>query len=299
MRRARFGLFRWVEKTWNLPWRLKGAFLGAPILVIALAVTLSVVVATGGDGGSAEGGVAQAPSPAATITPSPTSTPTPKPTAKPMSSPTPAPLPTQAQSPAPAAEPALTSAEVIGCEGGESDGWDDAFNLRPHGFTPFPAPLKLTTDPAACEDLWLAAYDDGYFRGTNDKCSIVSDYIEVATTGELEFCGLEPPPAPPVWPPHPLLDSETAILFAKGWMLGDADATVRLAVANPPIHYSELEAAGAACQAEYDPNMIWWAVVCQAQEYACILEGIIIWCPTYSVKLCVSDIEPFDVFAPC
>lgn len=97
----------------------------------------------------------------------------------------------------------LNAAEVIECEGGQFDGWDDAFNLRSYGFTPFPASLKRTTDPVACEALWLTAYDDGYSSGTNDKCSIVSDYIEVASPEELEFCRLEPPPPPPPQKPTP------------------------------------------------------------------------------------------------
>ena len=85
-------------------------------------------------------------------------------------------------------EPVLTAAEEIECSFGESDGWDDAFDLWAYGFTPPPSSILLTTDPATCEAIWLLAYDDGYLRGWRDRCTIVYDYIDVATPEELEFC---------------------------------------------------------------------------------------------------------------
>ncbi|MDK1039661.1 MAG: hypothetical protein QGD91_12250 [Actinomycetota bacterium] len=101
-----------------------------------------------------------------------------------------------------APKPGLTAAEVIECEFGQFDGWDDAFNLKSYGATLFPASLKATTDPVACETLWLTSYDGGYSEGTTDLCNLVLEYIDVASPEDLVFCGLEaettpiPTPAP-------------------------------------------------------------------------------------------------------
>ena len=147
-------------------------------------------------------------------TPTPTHTPTPVPTPKPT--PTAELMPTiiVVEAFSARAEPILTAAEVIQCEGGQFDGWDDAFNLLPYGFTSFPAALTVTTDPAACEALWLTAYDGGYARGKNDRCSIVSDYPTVSSAEELEFCGVEPPPPPT---PTSIISAAEAGILVFNW----------------------------------------------------------------------------------
>lgn len=118
---------------------------------------------------------------------------------------------------------------MVECESGQSDGWDDAFNLRPYGFTPFPASLKATTDPVACEALWLTTYEDGYSGGTNDYCSIVLDYIDVAPPEDLAFCGLEPAPIPTV--------VDVDVLCATAAQVAGDDLTelVRTIIGSEPI----------------------------------------------------------------
>ena len=197
------------ERFWALPRLWKGSISGGAVAVF-VALIIGVILATGGGGNTAVGRVVRGLTP--TTTAEPTSTPTPRPThtAAPTLTPSPAPPPPAPPAPAapapppappPAPEAGLTAAEMIDCEVGQSDGWNDGFNLRTYGFTPFPASLTLTTDPVACEALWHTAYDDGYASGRTDICSIVGDYIDVASPEELEFCGLEPPPPPP--PPEP------------------------------------------------------------------------------------------------
>ena len=199
------GVRKWFRDAWDLPWSLKGPFLGVLSILAGLLAVLGIVLAmNGGSNDTTVSGAVQAPTAAAprVSTPTPTATPLPTP------SPTPTPPPPGApvlpalepeSPPPPAPERGLTAAEAIECEFGQFDGWDDAFNLRPHRFTLPPPSLELTSDPGACEALWLTAYDDGYSRGTDDKCSIVSEYLGVASPEELEFCGLEapPPPSPP------------------------------------------------------------------------------------------------------
>ena len=180
---------------------------------------------------------------------------------------------------------------MIECEGGQFDGSDDAFNLLPYGFTPPPAALKLTTDPAACEALWLTAYDSGYSLGKGDKCSIVTEYIDVASAEELEFCGLERPP-------H--LDESMAIAFAVGWMAGSGDALRAVAVWDPLLHFAELELP-TDCTATYSSSATWWVIDCHAREFNCLLD---IYrpepeCPRYPIDLCVWDTAPYDVIPSC
>ncbi len=237
-----------------------------------------------------------------TPTPTPSPIPTPPPTATPIPGPTAARPPviviaqSPPQPPAPAPERGLTAEEMIECEFGQFDGWDDAFNLRPYGFTFFPAPLKLTADPIACEDIWLAAYDDGYSRGTNDKCNIISDYIGVASSGELEFCSLEPPPPPTPAPYVPILSAAEAAFFATNWMCCDADSTLFVARRDyPSLSYHDFWALPQDCTAEFDINYLWWVVVCEAYWIDCFAFE----CATlYTLEpLCVSDLD-YDV-GPC
>jgi len=225
----------------------------------------------------------------------PTPSPTPSPTNTPQPTQEPAPVVAEAVSPLPS-ERGLTAAEVIECEFGQFDGWDDAFNLRPYGFTPFPTSLTLTTDPVACEAIWLTAYGDGYSRGMNDKCGLISDYIEVASPQELEVCSLEAPPPPTPAPYVPNLQSPgEAIIFAIGWMCCEYGATIAVAVDNPRLYYSDLWAFPQDCIAEFDINYIWWVVQCEATEIDCFGFGCAI---RYTTKpMCVSDLD-HDV-VPC
>ena len=180
---------------------------------------------------------------------------------------------------------------MIECEFGQFDGWDDAFNLRPYGFTPSPASLTLTTDPVACEVIWLAAYDDGYSRGGMDKCGLIYEYITVASPREIDFCsqvmGL-PPPTPAPYIPN-LQSPGEAIIFAIGWMCCEYGATIAVAVDNPRLYYSDLWAFPQDCVAEFDINYIWWVVQCEATEIDCFGFG----CATrYTTKpMCVGDLN--------
>jgi hypothetical protein len=70
----------WLKAIWNLPWNLKGPFLGVMAVVIVLAVTTTVIIATAGDGGTGDSEAAQAPRPMASSEASPAPTPSPKPT---------------------------------------------------------------------------------------------------------------------------------------------------------------------------------------------------------------------------
>ena len=218
------GVRQWFRDAWGLPWSLKGPFLGVFSTLAVLFAVLGIVLATtGASDDTAVSGADQRPTRTAARVPTPTPTPTPNATPLPTPSPTPSPPPAAAPvltalepesppPPPPAPARGLTAAEVIDCESGQSDGWDDAFNLKPYGFTPFPAPLKLTTEPVACEALWLTAYDDGYSRGTDDRCSIVSEYVSVSSPEELEFCGLEAPPPPT---PSPALHEVAVIALVE------------------------------------------------------------------------------------
>ncbi len=93
----------WLREAWNLPWRLKGPFIGVvAALVIALVV---VVLAGGGDGSPGVSGVLGTPTPSAGVVAglggvdgldagTSTLTPPPIPTAVSTSTPTPQPSPT-------------------------------------------------------------------------------------------------------------------------------------------------------------------------------------------------------------
>ena len=290
---------QWFREAWSLPWSLKGPFLGALAVLVALVAVVAVLAFPGeGGGDGAVSGAVQAPTPTATAEPTSTASPTP--------TPSPSPVPDSAppsRPPPPPPEPVLNAAEVIECESGQFDGWDDAFNYKRHGFTPFPAPLMATSDPVACKALWLTAYDDGYSRGGKDACSITYDYIAVASPEEIEFCsqvlGL-PTPTPKPYVPN--LNPGAAVIYATAWMCCDADATLVLAVANPPLYYSDLWAIpdSGDCGAEFDIYYFWWVVQCQATNIKGCVEGNSFECAKkYTMDpLCVSDLDP-DNIIPC
>lgn len=102
---------QWLRDAWNLPWRLKGPFLALSVAVVALLVTVSIIIATGGDDNTAVSGVVQEPTQTATAEPTstPTSTPAPTPVPTPVPTPTPPPpppaAPLQSSAPAPAPTP--------------------------------------------------------------------------------------------------------------------------------------------------------------------------------------------------
>ena len=300
MRTAFSVVAQWFRDAWSLPWSLKGPFLGVLTLLLTLVAVVAVLAFPGeGGGDGAVGGAVRVPTPSATAEPTSTASPTPTPSPSPIPDP---PLPSP-RPPSPPAERGLTAAEVTECESGQFGGWDDAFNLKRRGFTPFPAPLMATSDPVACKAHWLTAYDDGYSRGGNDKCRIVYDYIGVASPEEIEFCsqvlGL-PTPTPKPYVAN-LKNPIEAIIYATYWMCCDADATLALAMDYPPLHYSDLSALPEDCGAEFDINYVWWVVQCQATNVkGCVFEGNSFECAKkYTMDpLCVSDLDPDNIY-PC
>ncbi len=299
MRTVLSAVAQWFRDAWNLPWRLKGPSLGLLGALVAALAVAGVVLGNSGDNGStAVRGATKAPELALTPTPTPiptvTLTPSPTPTSTAAPTPTAAvrqPEPAGSQPP-PAPQRGLTAAEVSECElAGDNAGWEDAFNLLAHGFTAPPAALQLTTDPAACVALWLTGYDGGYSRGMGDKCNIVTEYIDVASAEELEFCGLERPP-------H--LDEATAIAFAVGWIAGSGDALRAVAVWDPVLHFADLELP-TDCSGTYFKEQLWWVVDCHAREFNCLLDinRPEPDCPRYPISLCVFDFSPYDVIPSC
>ena len=146
-------MLRLVEKLrqllgrfWALPRLWKGS---AAAIIPLILLGIGLAIALGTDDNTAVLEVTLKPTPTSTaLKPSPTAATSLVPTAtseEPQAlAPEVTPLAEAAQQ-APAAQPppgesaperSLTGAEVTQCEGGQSDGWDDAFNLRPYGFTP-------------------------------------------------------------------------------------------------------------------------------------------------------------------
>jgi hypothetical protein len=190
-------------RSWAMSWPFKAAVASGGVLAISLTVALAAILAAGGGDESSNGRVASEPTLRPTAPPS-----TPKRTSAPRAQATVPPLRLPTAPPAPRRNPTLSPAEVIDCKGGEFDGWDDGFDLRPHGYTTFPASLTTTTVPSECKTLWLAAYGVGYTRGSNDKCGLVYEYISVSTPEEIAFCSQVlgrpvPSPAPTLPPPPP------------------------------------------------------------------------------------------------
>lgn len=214
------------RRVWALHWQWKGLGLVVASLFVA-GIGLSVVLGSN-DNNAGPGLTTSAPTSTAAATPTSTTAATPRFT--PSTSPalittseasqgTPSQQsPQQPSSPALAPKSDLTAAEIVECEFGWSDGWYDAFNLRSYGATLFPASLKATTDPVACEVLWLTSYDGGYPVGVDDICSLVLEYMDVASPEDLAFCGLEAEPTPT---PIPTPDGE--LLYGQGYLVGYSD----------------------------------------------------------------------------
>ncbi len=219
------------RRVWALRWQWKGLGLVVTSFFV-VGVGLSVVL--GSDDDTAGSDVTTS-TPTSTAAVTPRSTPSTSPvsiaTSEASQETPPQQSSQQSPSPAPTPKPDLTAAEVIECEFGQFDGWDDAFNLKSFGSTPFPASLKATTDPVACETLWLTSYDNGYSDGTNDICSMVLDYIDVASSGELAFCDLEPAPTPTPTPTSAPDDSE--LLYELGYNAGYPDGYADGSVGGP------------------------------------------------------------------
>ena len=205
------------RRVWALHWQWKGLGLVVTSL-FAVGIGLSVVLGSNDNAGS--GVTTSAPTSTAAATPTsprltPSTSPSTSPTSIATSEASQGTPPQQSPSPALAPKPGLTAAEVTECEFGRFDGWDDAFNLKPYGTTLFPASLKVTTDPVACETLWLTSYDGGYSNGTNDRCSTVLEYIDVASPEDLAFCGLEAEPTP-----TPVRTPDGELLYGQGYLDG-------------------------------------------------------------------------------
>ena len=201
------------RRIWALRWQWEGLGLVVTSFFV-VGVGLSVVLGSNDNAGSDV--TTSAPTSTAAATPtSPRLTPSTSPTSIATSEASQGTSPQQSPSPAPTPKSGLTVAEVTECGFGRFDGWGDAFNLKSYGFTPFPASLKATTDPVACESLWLTSYGGGYSEGTDDACGLVLEYISVASPEDLAFCGLEAEPTPT---PIPTPDGD--LLYGQGYLVG-------------------------------------------------------------------------------
>lgn len=95
MRAALSAIAQWFKDAWNLPWSLKGPFIGVFAILITLLIAGGLILASNGEGDTEVSEVVRTPaptsSPASTPTPEPTRTATPKPTPAPTTTPIPAP----------------------------------------------------------------------------------------------------------------------------------------------------------------------------------------------------------------
>ncbi len=154
---------QWFKDAWNLPWSLKAPFLGVLAVVFALLVTVSVIIATGGDDNTAVSGVARGPTQTATAEPALTAQPTatPEPTPKPEPSTTPSATP---EPPPPAPPPALTAPTTPPPPPPPPTTPQPTAKPSP---APEPTPLIQADEAIAIALNWIIDTNDAYYLGGN------------------------------------------------------------------------------------------------------------------------------------